>query len=1162
MYGLSSSNSAHSSKAKSRIGISIILVMFVSILTPLASAQNIEYAATGAPLSENPEDAPLTYSYSPAIRAAFARVSDLSQYSESELQSTSEWVVVSSKKMGEPTGLLSNTWIVEIEPELALSHFAKLQDSGVIEVAYPLVERQMTPRWTPNDTYFSEQWHLENTGQDNGVSGEDVNITGAWNSVRGTGVVIGVVDDGLEWDHEDLSANYESNLDYDYCNYDSDPMPASWDAHGTAAAGVAAAIGNNGVGVSGAAPDASLAGLMLIACGNSDTDEGNALSHLNNDIDIYSNSWGPSDNGQTLSGPGPLMIAAFEDDAYNGRNGLGNIITWAAGNGLSSDDDSNLDGYANSRFTISVTAVDHDGDQTNYGEPGANVLVSAPSDGSGVGITTTDNEGNSGYTNGDYTSNFGGTSSATPLVSGVIALMLEANSNLTWRDVQQIIVESARKNDPNDSGWNTNGAGHEFNHKYGFGVIDAGHAVSLAENWTNLGPEVNISSGTITVSQTIPDDEPDNPVVSTHTVSESLIVESVDIIFDADHSYRSDLDVTLISPDGTESELVNYFAYRDSGNNYNEWQFNSVQHWGEVSAGTWTLEVYDDGNQDEGTWNHWEIVIHGTEVDLDSDGDGITDSNETDVYGTNPDNPDTDSDGLNDYVEIFTTGTDPVDADTDDDFLNDGIEVNVNNTDPFDNDTDDDGITDGLEVLNYFTDPLVPDPDADLDGYYWFQDCNDTNPDVYPYALEILNGIDDDCDMMWDEGFNATDTDNDNLSDYSEYHAYGTNLSNLDTDGDLLSDGDEVLIYFTDPLVKDNDSDSDGWYWFQDCNDTNPEINPDVVESLDGIDNNCRDGIDEDFIGQDSDSDGLLDLDEFNNMSTNPFDPDSDADGLTDGDEYLNLSTDPMDKDSDDDGLEDGVEVLETFTDPLVPDLDEDSDGFRWFEECDDSNPLINPNQDEFWNGLDDDCDEEIDEIIDRLSYISWSPNSDILLNATFDNLELSVVVNLTDEEKERLGLSIVWLRNNTIIGNGSTFSEAAWNCDNQSAELGIILCNHDGFIGPWIISAIVSDGVQDMYVTWYVSYEVWHPPEPVVKDEETEDASSDFDVTTNQILFLGLGVLIVILLVMLISGGKKPPKAEQSVFVNPRYEPMGNQYSSVPGAPSLPPPPGAFKQW
>ena len=98
--------------------------------------------------------------------------------------------------------------------------------------------------------------------------------------------------------------------------------------------------------------------------------------------------------------------------------------------------------------------------------------------------------------------------------------------------------------------------------------------------------------------------------------------------------------------------------------------------------------------------------------------------------------------------------------------------------------------------------------------------------------------------------------------------------------------------------------------------------------------------------------------------------------------------------------------------------------------------------------------------------------------------------------------------------------------------------------------------------MTWYVSYEVWQPPEPVVKDDKAEDSSSEFDVTTNQMIFLGLGVLIVILLVMLVLGGKKPPKAEQSMFADPRYEPRGNQYSTVPGAPSLPPPPGAFNKW
>ena len=1141
---------------------SLILVLIVSILAPFASADSFsDFDFDAAPLSDDPEDSPITYSFSPAIRAAFARVSDISQYSDYQLASTAKWVVVSSTPLGDATGYLPNTWYVEVDSNEALEYFSNLQDSGIIEVAYPLVEQQMTPRWTPNDTYFSNQWHLENTGQDNGVAGEDVNITGAWNDVLGTGIVIGIVDDGLEWDHVDLSANYESTLDYDYCNYDGDPTPSSSDAHGTAAAGVAAAIGNNGQGVTGSAPDASLAGLMLIACSNSDSDEANALSHLNNDIDIYSNSWGPSDSGDYLGTAGPLILAAFEDDAYNGRNGLGNPITWAAGNGLSNQDDSNLDAYANNRFTISVTAVNHDGDQTDYGEPGANVLIASPSAGSGVGITTTDLEGNRGYAGGDYTSDFGGTSSATPLVSGIIALMLEANNNLTWRDVQQILVESARKNNVSDPGWNTNGAGLDFNHRYGFGVVDAGHAVDLAKTWTTLGPEVNVSSGRITVSQIIPDNAPSSPVVSTHTISESLVLESVEVIFDADHTYRSDLDVTLISPDGTESELVNYFANRDSNNDYNEWLFSSVQHWGEVSAGTWTLEVYDDGNQDVGTWNHWELVIHGTEIDLDSDGDGITDSNETDVYGTNPNNPDTDSDGLSDYVELFTIGTNATNPDTDGDFLNDGTEVNVNNTDPFDNDTDDDGLIDGLEVLNYFTDPLVADPDADADSYYWFEDCNDSNDQIYPTALELLNGIDDDCDLLFDEGFNSTDGDGDNLSDYSEYHAHGTNVSNYDTDGDLLSDGDEILIHLTNPLIPDNDSDSDGWYWFQDCNDSNPEINPDVLESLDGIDNNCRDGIDEDFIGQDSDSDGLLDLFEYNNLTTNPFDADSDADGLNDGTEYNNLSTNPMDKDSDGDGLEDGTEVLQTLTNPLVQDLDNDKDGYRWFEECDDSNPLINPSADEIWNAIDDDCDDDIDEGINRIDFISRTPaRNDVLLNATFESLDLSISIDITEFDMSELNISISWIRNGTVIANGTKFSEPAWNCDdNLTSDLGIVLCNNTGFIGPWLINAVISDGEQDIYVTWYISYEVWHPPEPVIAVEDEGSESPSAVIASISLAFIGLGIIIVILLVALIVRGKRPPKTEQSVFVDPRYQTFSNQYDAVPSAPMLPPPPGSF---
>ena len=118
----------------------LVLVLLLSSIAPVASADLSEPIYTGAPLSDSPEDAPLTYSFSTAIRAAFARVSDLSQYSADELESTAQWVVVSSQALGEPTGILANTWYVEIDSDDALKHFSDLQAKGDIEVAYPLVK--------------------------------------------------------------------------------------------------------------------------------------------------------------------------------------------------------------------------------------------------------------------------------------------------------------------------------------------------------------------------------------------------------------------------------------------------------------------------------------------------------------------------------------------------------------------------------------------------------------------------------------------------------------------------------------------------------------------------------------------------------------------------------------------------------------------------------------------------------------------------------------------------------------------------------------------------------------------------------------------------------------------------------------------------------------
>ncbi len=1128
----------------------VVTLLLLSTLAPLVNALETEKengSILGAPLPDDFEDAPITYGFSPAVRSAFARVSELSQYTDTELSSAEQWVVVSSNPLGQEAEHLPNTWIIDVEDspifttngaiEVA-TKFAELQSDGVIEVAYPLVEWTASKKMIPNDAKFSDQWHLQNTGQTSGTTGEDVNITAVWDNHTGAGVVIGIVDDGLDWDHPDLDDYYQSTLDYDYCGNDGNPNPSNWDGHGTSAAGVAAAVGNNSIGVSGAAPQAGLAGLQLISCSLSDTKEANALSHMRQSIDIYSNSWGPSDNGRTLEAPGPLMLAAFEADVYQGRAGLGNIITWAAGNGLNNDDDSNYDGYANSRFTIAVAATTHFGDNAWYSEPGDNILVAAPSDGDGEGITTTDIEGSAGYTNSDYNDDFGGTSSATPLVSGVVALMLEANSNLTWRDVQHVLVNSARVNDANDWSWNVNGAGHDVSHKYGFGVIDAGAAVALAKNWTNVEAEANHTSGLQTIGTAIPD-ATGTALTQTISMGQDLLLESVDVIADIDHNNRGDLEIKLTSPSGTESILAT--EHNDNGNDYNNWMFSSVHFWDEGSIGNWTISVEDKDSGTSGTFDDWELIIHGTELSRDSDLDGLLDDAETDNYSTDPFDNDTDDDFLNDGLEVLNYSTDPLNPDSDGDGLLDGVEVFVNGTDPLNNDTDGDGMLDGYEVYTSFSDPLFYDNDSDSDGWYWFEDCDESDWMVFPGAPEELDNIDNDCDDYIDEGFNESDFDNDGLADWLEYHVYSTGYWLWDTDGDGLSDGDEVLNWSSDPLFFDNDTDADGWYWFADCDDENFSRNPGLPEILDGVDNDCDDAIDEDFYGLDSDGDGLFDLDEYNLIGTDPFHNDTDRDGLFDGDE-----------------------LLVTHTDPLWPDLDEDGDGFRWFDDCDDNDSSRSPNSTEKWNWIDDDCDGDIDNDVNRSAHVqvfiqpTSLNNSSSHLNSSYQRFTMLIWV-------ENVSFTIPDLLNNSVInfwtltwpdgsqtsiigehiidsGNeGLAYSTDLIDCSEPLGYSAIeqVLCpRHNETVGPWVVTFTLSDGDEVVKRSWPLFFEVWNPPVEDTIDDEIDGGDNIVDNTNNGSgesglgeptipteIVIGLGAVLVLLIVFVMVPGKKPPK-------------------------------------
>ena len=341
-----------------------------------------------------------------------------------------------------------------------------------------------------------------------------------------------------------------------------------------------------------------------------DATDAAALTHAYSTNDVYNNSWGPSDNGNTLAAPGPLTQAAYEDAVANGRGGLGTVYVWAAGNGLENDDNVNYDGWGNSRFTIAVGATDFAGVQSWYSEPGAAMLVNAGSSGDTVGITTTDRSGAPGYSGTDCTDTFGGTSSSSPLVAGVVALMLEANPSLTGRDVQHVLVETAEQNDPGDADWATNGAGHLVNHKYGFGRVDAHAATAAAAGWSTLAEAVSVSTGTMNVGQAIPDNTPSGTSDSV-TITEDITLEHVEVVFDATHTYRGDLEVVLTSPDGTESVLAEPHV-TGGGADYPNWKFMSVRHWGESSAGTWTLTVSDHFAEDTGTFASWELILHGT----------------------------------------------------------------------------------------------------------------------------------------------------------------------------------------------------------------------------------------------------------------------------------------------------------------------------------------------------------------------------------------------------------------------------------------------------------------------------------------------------------------------------------------------------------------------
>lgn len=629
-------------------------------------------------MSVVPVDPPgqIDVAHSATLSAAIEQAADLSQYTATQLSQTYDWVVgyaagqspaemaasIGATSQG-PTNLIANSAIFAFPATVSAQDAAsKLATLSGKTFDFPLVPIDRTTySFTPAGSLFPQEWQLQNTGQVGGTPGADANVLPVWaTGDLGQGSIIGVIDTGVYGAHPDLAPNYRADLSYNYLENTNDPTPPaplpSEASHGTEVAGVAAASGTTPDGTVGVAPQAQFAGIRAIGGPITDQVLAQALETNNQTIQIYNNSWGPALSNLGVATPeSPLVLAAMQDGAQNGRNGLGNIYVFAAGNGLEAHSDVNYDGDANSRFVIAVTGVDQYGKQTTYGVPGAAVLVAAPTghdyqgaaDEHGIPTTTViDATGPGGvptlapsYVDSGV-NGFNGTSAAAPVVSGVVALMLQANPNLSYRDVQMILAETATQNDPTDPGWGQNGAsftndGKTFtpfhiDNKYGFGEVNAAAAVALAKQWSPLPAENVVSSPVVNVNSAIPDGV-NAGITSTVTFSgANLHMEHAEVILTATHPERDDLTVTLISPNGTRSVLAatrtTDIEYDANGNpildkngnpihnpNYTNYVFTTVRDWGENSNGAWKLQVADQKlNGVVGTFDSWQLNLYGT----------------------------------------------------------------------------------------------------------------------------------------------------------------------------------------------------------------------------------------------------------------------------------------------------------------------------------------------------------------------------------------------------------------------------------------------------------------------------------------------------------------------------------------------------------------------
>ncbi|XP_063382912.1 neuroendocrine convertase 1-like [Cydia fagiglandana] len=465
-----------------------------------------------------------------------------------------------------------------------------------------------------NDELWEEEWYLQDSLNVRSLHRLDLNVLPVYAmGYTGRGVRVSVLDDGVEHNHTDLRDNYDPEISWDCNDGDPDPSPPQKDlrrnSHGTRCAGEIAMTANNvkcGVGV---AWGAKVGGVRMLDGRITDRVEGEGIGYAWDKVDIYSASWGPNDDGRTVEGPGRLAMQAFKRGITQGRSGKGVIYVWANGNGGIHQDNCNCDGYSSSIYTVSIGSASQHGRFPWYGEVCSSTLAVAYSSGARKDqkIATTD-------TNDSCTLDHTGTSAAAPLAAGIIALALEANSNLTWRDVQHLIAWTSDSSTlAGNPGWQINDVGLRFDVRFGFGLLNAEALVSRALNWITVPEKLTCHvPPQYKINQKLSSGQQVNVYFDTHDCPVNY-VEHVELVINIHYSKRGALEAYLTSARGTRVQLLSARPEDNSNAAFSNWPLMSVATWGENPKGVWNAVILDDTDEaNVGEVGETTLIIHGT----------------------------------------------------------------------------------------------------------------------------------------------------------------------------------------------------------------------------------------------------------------------------------------------------------------------------------------------------------------------------------------------------------------------------------------------------------------------------------------------------------------------------------------------------------------------